>query len=101
MTKKEVESSSKKRSEKVLQDLRDFGGELYDQIEKGEFPSVEMPSRSTENIYYSPDVRQYVLGERNVKRNARNIRHIKPFTQMVWAGFFASELVKNRNVCFA
>jgi DNA topoisomerase VI subunit A len=96
MTKKETETQAKKRSEKVLKDLRDFGGELYAQMEKGQFPSVEMPSRSTENIYYNPDVRQYVLGERNVKRNSRNIRHVKPFTQMVWAGFFASELVKNR-----
>jgi DNA topoisomerase-6 subunit A len=85
-----------KKSETVLKDLRGFGNCLYDQMEEGKFPWVEMPSRSTENIYYSPEVRQYILGEKSVKRNARNIRHIKPFTQMVWAGFFASELVRNR-----
>jgi DNA topoisomerase-6 subunit A len=90
------ETSAKKKSENVLKDLRGFGSCLYDQMEEGKFPWVEMPSRSTENIYYSPDVRQYILGEKSVKRNARNIRHIKPFTQMVWAGYFASELVKNR-----
>jgi DNA topoisomerase VI subunit A len=90
------ENTAKKKSETVLKDLRGFGSCLYDQMEEGKFPWVEMPSRSTENIYYSPDVRQYILGEKSVKRNARNIRHIKPFTQMVWAGFFASELVKNR-----
>ena len=38
MTKKEAETQAKKRSEKVLKDLRDFGGELYDQMEKGQFP---------------------------------------------------------------
>ncbi|UCC59207.1 MAG: DNA topoisomerase IV subunit A [Candidatus Bathyarchaeum sp.] len=65
-------------------------------MEGGKFPSVEMPSRSTENIFYSPEVRQYILGEKSVKRSSRNIRHIRPFTQMVWAGFFARELVKNR-----
>jgi DNA topoisomerase VI subunit A len=96
MKRKETESSAKKKSELVLKDLRAFGGTLYDQMEHGNFPWVEMPSRSTENIYYNSDVRQYVLGDKNVKRSARNIRHIKPFTQMVWAGFFASELVKNR-----
>jgi len=84
---KEPESSAKKKSEKVLKDLRGFGSTLYGQMEKGKFPWVEMPSRSTENIFYSPDVRQYILGEKSVKRSARNIRHIKPF---------ASELVKNR-----
>jgi DNA topoisomerase-6 subunit A len=96
MKSKERESSAKKKSEKILKDLRGFGSNLYGQMEKGKFPWVEMPSRSTENIFYSPDVRQYILGEKSVKRSARNIRHIKPFTQMVWAGFFASELVKNR-----
>ena len=96
MKRKETERSAKKKSEKVLKDLRGFGGNLYGQMEKGNFPWVEMPSRSTENIFYSPDVRQYILGDRSVKRSARNIRHIKSFTQMVWVGFFASELVKNR-----
>ncbi len=96
MTSKKSESSTKQKKDVILNDLRGFGSDLYDQMEQGMFPWVEMPSRSTENIYYSPDVRQYILGEKSVKRNARNIRHIKPFTQMVWAGFFASELVKNR-----
>jgi DNA topoisomerase-6 subunit A len=96
MKRKETKRSTKKKSAKVLKDLRAFGGNLYGQMETGRFPWVEMPSRSTENIYYSPDFRQYILGEKSVKRTARNIRHIKPFTQMVWAGFFASELVKNR-----
>jgi DNA topoisomerase-6 subunit A len=96
MKHKKNEGSTKKKKQEVLSDLRKFGRILYNQMEKGQFPWVEMPSRSTENIFYSPDVRQYILGEKSVKRNARNIRHIKPFTQMVWAGFFASELVKNR-----
>jgi len=96
MTNKKSDNSTKRKKDSILENLREFGGNLYDQMDQGNFPWVEMPSRSTENIYYNPDVRQYVLGERNVKRNSRNIRHIKPFTQMVWAGFFASELVKNR-----
>jgi DNA topoisomerase-6 subunit A len=96
MKKKETESSSKEKKQEILKDLKGFGRQLYHQMEVGKFPSVEMPSRSTENIFYSPEVRQYILGEKSVKRSARNIRHIRPFTQMVWAGFFASELVKNR-----
>jgi DNA topoisomerase-6 subunit A len=96
LKKKETESSAKEKKKVVLSDLRGFGSKLYNQMDGGSFPWVEMPSRSTENIYYSPEVRQYILGEKSVKRSSRNIRHIKPFTQMVWAGFFASELVKNR-----
>ncbi len=96
MKKKETESSAKGKRQEILKDLKGFGRKLYRQMDVGKFPWVEMPSRSTENIFYSPEVRQYILGERSVKRSSRNIRHIRPFTQMVWAGFFASELVKNR-----
>jgi DNA topoisomerase-6 subunit A len=93
---KETESTTKEKRKEILKDLKGFGRQLYRQMEGGKFPWVEMPSRSTDNIFYSPEVRQYILGERSVKRSSRNIRHIRPFTQMVWAGFFASELVKNR-----
>ena len=65
-------------------------------METGNFPWIKMPSRSTENIFYSPELRQYILGDKTVRRSARNIRHIRPFTQLVWAGYFASELTKNR-----
>ena len=96
MKRKETEISAKEKRKEILKDLKGFGGNLYHQMELGKFPWVEMPSRSTENIFYSPELRQYILGEKSVKRSARNIRHIRPFTQMVWTGFFASELVKNR-----
>jgi DNA topoisomerase-6 subunit A len=94
--KSKTESSAKEKKKEILKDLKGFGRNLYHQMELGKFPWVEMPSRSTENIFYSPELRQYILGEKSIKRSARNIRHIRPFTQMVWAGFFANELVKNR-----
>jgi len=93
---REIEISVKERRKEVLRNLRRFGGKLYNQMEKGVFPRIRMPSRSIENIFYSPELRQYVLGDKTVRRSARNIRHIRPFTQLVWAGYFASELTKNR-----
>jgi len=93
---REIEISVKERRKEVLRNLRRFGGRLYNQMEKGIFPRIRMPSRSTENIFYSPELRQYILGDKTVRRSARNIRHIRPFTQLVWAGYFASELTKNR-----
>jgi DNA topoisomerase-6 subunit A len=96
MKKKETKSSAKEKRKEILKDLKGFGRQLYLQMKAGKFPSIEMPSRSTDNILYSPEVRQYILGKKSVKRSSQNIRHIRPFTQMVWAGFFASELVKNR-----
>jgi DNA topoisomerase-6 subunit A len=92
----ENEVSPTERKKKVLDRLSDFGDDLYQQMMKGRFPSIKMPSRSIENIYYNPELRQYILGERTVKRSAQNIRHIRPFTQLVWTAFFAHELATNR-----
>ncbi|MCK4497873.1 DNA topoisomerase IV subunit A [Candidatus Bathyarchaeota archaeon] len=63
---------------------------------QNEFPWITMPSRSIENIIYSPKLRQYILGDRRVKRSARNIRHIRPLSQLVWTAFFAHHLATNR-----
>ena len=84
------------RKKEVLASLESLGLEVYEQMDRGYFPSIEMPSRSTENIYYDPQVRQYILGDRRVRRNTRNIRHIRPFTQLVWTALFSRELSSQR-----
>ena len=94
--KKKQTSSTIERKKEVLANLTKFGGTLYDQIEKGIFPWIKMPSRSIENIYYNTELRQYVLGDKAVRRTSRNIRHIRPFTQLVWTAFFANELTQQR-----
>jgi len=90
------ETSIVKKRKEVLESLKKFGTTLYEQMERGLFPSIEMPSRSIDNIYYHPELRQYVLGDRCVRRTARNIRHIRPFTQLVWAALFSHELTSQR-----
>ena len=76
--------------------LKKLGTDIYDQLDKGVFPTINMPSRSTENINYDPVTRQYMLGERVVSRSARNIRHVKPFTQLAWAAMFSNELTTKK-----
>jgi len=90
--KKKSPSSIKERKNQVINKFEGFGCELYDQIEKREFPRVEMPSRSIYNIKYDQKVRQYILGNRMVRRSARNIRHIRPFTQLVWVADIVNSL---------
>lgn len=96
MKRKQAESRVKERRKEVLTNLKKLGVRLYSQMDKGKFPWVKMPSRSTENIYYSPELRQYILGDKTTRRSARNIRHIRPLTKLVWAGYFAKELAKHR-----
>jgi len=96
MKRKRTKSSAIERKKEVITNLANFGTTLYGQMDEGVFPWIKMPSRSIENIYYSPELRQYILGDRTVRRSARNIRHIRPFTQLVWAAYFANELSKQR-----
>ncbi|MEM3699303.1 MAG: DNA topoisomerase IV subunit A [Candidatus Bathyarchaeia archaeon] len=84
-----------KRKE-VLASLENLGLKTYEQLDSGYFPSITMPSRSTENIHYDPQLRQYILGNKTVRRSARNIRHLKPFTQLIWAALFSHELTSQR-----
>ncbi len=84
------------KRQEVINTLKMFGATIYDQLEKGVFPTINMPSRSTDNINYDPKTRQYILGEKVVSRSARNIRHVKPFTQLTWAALFSNELTMQR-----
>jgi DNA topoisomerase-6 subunit A len=84
------------RREEVLSSLGKLGENVYTQLDQGYFPSVDMPSRSTENITYDAQVRQFILGDKSVRRSARNIRHVKPFTQLIWAAMFSNELSSQR-----
>ena len=87
--------SEQKRKE-VIKELEGLGEKIYDQIVSGEFPRVLIPSRSTRNIIYDDEERSYVLGEKCHKRIASNIGHIRPMSQLIWGGFFAKELLKER-----
>ena len=94
--KKKIKSSAAEKRKEVLKKLKKLGVRLYGQLEKGTFPWIKMPSRSTQNIFYSPEVRQYILGDKMVRRSSRNIRHIRPLTQLVWAAYFVRELAEQR-----
>jgi DNA topoisomerase-6 subunit A len=93
---KKHRSSIIERKKEISSGLENLGVKIYDQLDSGYFPSVEMPSRSTENIHYDPKLRQFILGDRKVRRSARNIRHVKPFTQLTWAAEFSHELTSQR-----
>src|SRR4030043_11661 len=96
MVQKKHKSSMLERRKEVLERLGHLGSGIYDQLDTGNFPSIDMPSRSTDNIMYDEQVRQFILGDRRVHRSARNISHLKPFTQLVWAALFSNELTSQR-----
>ncbi len=96
MDQKKRKFTISERKKEVLKSLEKLGIDIYDQLDKSNFPSIDMPSRSTDNIMYDEALRQFILGDRRVRRSARNISHLKPFTQLVWAALFSNELSSQR-----
>jgi DNA topoisomerase-6 subunit A len=96
MSKKIVKKPMTERKDIVQKSLESLGTKFCEEIDQGVFPWVEMRSRSTDNIFYSPEHRQYILGDRTIKRSSRVISHLRPFTQMVWTARFVHELLNQR-----
>ena len=93
MTSKASKSSATARKEELQSLLQQLGTKTYEDLDNGRFPEFAFPSRSVSNIVYDPKLKQYVLDKINVKRSAGNIKHIRPFTQMLWLAYFANKLV--------
>jgi DNA topoisomerase-6 subunit A len=96
VSKRKSTSSAEQRKEQVQTLLKDLGGEIYGELEQSRFPSVTFPSRSVRNIVYDRKLEQFVLGEAKVKRSSGNIKHIRPFTQLIWLADFSKKLVEER-----
>ena len=89
-SKRDITSSRKKKIKKLFKDL---GIKVYSEIDKGTFPEITFSRRSVKNIIYDKNLRQYILGQDSVKRLSQNIKHIRPFTQLIWLAFFVNKLV--------
>jgi DNA topoisomerase-6 subunit A len=96
LSSRKAKGSGTERRDAVLSSLEHLGKTFSGQIDKGVFPWVEMKSRSTDNIFYSPELRQYALGEKTIRRSSRITSQLRPLTQLVWTAYFAHELLKER-----
>lgn len=89
-------STAEARKEHVLSLLKQLGQQVFTELDQGRFPTLRLKSRSVKNIVYDRELQQFVLGPAEVKRYASNIKHIRPFTQLIWLAYFAKKLVKEK-----
>jgi DNA topoisomerase-6 subunit A len=81
----------------ILTDLlKKHGAQIYDDLDKGNFPKFSIPSRSVSNIVYDKKIRQYILGANTAVRSSRNSSQLRSFTQLMWLAFFANRLTKQK-----
>lgn len=84
---------TKAKKDKVRELLQGLGVKVYKDLDNDVFPEVSIPSRSVSNIVYDKKLGQYILGKNAVNRSAKNVRHLRPFTQLVWIAFFVNKLL--------
>jgi DNA topoisomerase-6 subunit A len=92
MSEKASKSSINLKKNLVSGSFKKLGASVYNQMADGKFPSIIMPNRSVTNIKYDAKLRQFVLGNKKIQRSARNMRHIKALTQLIWIAYIAHQL---------
>jgi len=96
MSKQKSKTTAEVRKDKVEKVLHDLGQQVYNDLDNSRFPSVTFASRSVSNIVYDKKLQQFILGTSSVKRSAGNIKHIRPFTQLLWLAYFSRKLVDEK-----
>ncbi|MDV3278197.1 MAG: hypothetical protein LYZ69_07000 [Nitrososphaerales archaeon] len=96
MAKKKSTSTAEARKSSAQTLLKELGRTVYSDLDAGRFPSLTLASRSVGNIVYDKKLQQFVLGSAQVKRSSANIKHIRPFTQLIWLAYFAKKLVEEK-----
>lgn len=89
-----LKSTASLRRKEVKQLLRGLGQRVYTDLDNEVFPELLFPSRSVRNIVYDETLKQYILGKSTVRRSSQNIKHIRPFSQLVWLAYFVNKLVQ-------
>jgi len=63
LKKKQIKKKKSEDKQSALDDLlRKHGAQIYDDIDKGDFPKFSIPSRSVSYIVYDKKIRQNILG---------------------------------------
>jgi DNA topoisomerase VI subunit A len=96
LAKKRSTSTAEVRKTSAQELLKSLGQSVYSDLDDGRFPSLTLASRSVRNIVYDKKLQQFVLGPTTVKKSSANIKHIRPFTQLVWLAYFAKKLVDEK-----
>ena len=66
------------------EELIDLAAELYDQLEAGEIPSMQLPTRTKSNIEYDEADEVWVYGDRTSTRSANSVNGARKLLKAVY-----------------
>jgi DNA topoisomerase-6 subunit A len=80
---------------KILNKLIELGRGVLQDFEHRRVPKLKIPIRSTSNIKLDPKTMCYIIGKAMSSRSAGNIRHIKPFAQLLKVSAYCKDLIRD------
>lgn len=84
--------------ESALDAIYEQAKKLQDQIENGQVPTLEMPTRTKTNIEYDEDSGVWVFGDRTSTRSANKVREAKQILKSVYVlDFLTNQLEEERS----
>ncbi|MBU1930505.1 DNA topoisomerase IV subunit A [Candidatus Micrarchaeota archaeon] len=83
--------TTEQKDKEVIKKLEAAGNALLKQIEKKQGPTIELPVRSLNNIYFDKKSKTIKLGDKTSQRQFLNVAHTRKFMQTV---LVASEIKK-------
>jgi DNA topoisomerase-6 subunit A len=75
-----------------------LGETIYRMLQEARLPEVDIPSRSTDNIIFDDKLQQYVLGTKEIRRSALNVRGARSLAQLLWVAYVSKELMHKDQV---
>ncbi|HLD59299.1 MAG TPA: DNA topoisomerase IV subunit A [archaeon] len=81
----------KAKDKEVIKRLEGLGTGIFEQIEKGKEPAIELPVRNLGNIFFDKKSKTIKLGDKTSQRQFLNIAHTRKFMQ---TALVASEIKK-------
>jgi DNA topoisomerase-6 subunit A len=84
--------------QRAREQLIDLAADLYDQIEDGEIPRMQLPTRTKSNIEYDEDEDVWVYGDRTSTRSANSVRGARKLLKAIYTiDFLAEQLDQGRS----
>ncbi len=82
-----------KKKQEVEKSLKNLGGKVLGDIDKGENPSIDVPIRTLSNVKFDVESQMIKMGGSVAKRYFFNVGHVRKFVQTIEAAAVAKELI--------
>lgn len=82
-----------KKKQEVEKSLKNLGGKVLGDIDKGENPSIDVPIRTLSNVKFDVESQMIKMGGSLAKRYFFNVGHVRKFVQTIEAAAVAKELI--------